>query len=316
VPTYIWYPPSGPGVPGTQFNTTAAGGHTAISTSAVNGCTAEAFYNVGTDLTPPAINAATEFILDCNNTPTVALTPSITGATTGFTYSWTVPPGALTSNLTSSLLVTNKEGNYFITVTNTINGCVNQGDYSVVGGQIIASFEPNPAKGYAPLDVTFTNNSSTSTGASSIISTWGYGDGAVTNTIVNSTIAGHTYNSAGTYSVYLKVQKGSCVDTTLRIVIVELPSKMEIPNVFTPNGDGTNDIFRLRASNLKVVYIIIYDRWGNKVYETTSESGNFAWDGNNLQGKKCADGTYFYIIKATGSDGEEYDEKGNVSLYR
>ncbi|MGE0567592.1 MAG: gliding motility-associated C-terminal domain-containing protein, partial [Bacteroidia bacterium] len=152
--------------------------------------------------------------------------------------------------------------------------------------------------------------------ASSIISTWGYGDGAVTNTIINSTAAAHTYTASGTYSVILKVEKGSCIDTALRIIRVDIPSKLEIPNVFTPNGDGSNDIFRLRASNLKEIHIIIYDRWGNKVYETTSNSGNFAWDGNNLQNKKCADGVYFYILNATGNDGEEFEHTGNVSLFR
>ncbi|MGE0568578.1 MAG: gliding motility-associated C-terminal domain-containing protein, partial [Bacteroidia bacterium] len=207
-------------------------------------------------------------------------------------------------------------GNYFVLVTNTINGCIAIGEYLVIPGGINADFVPSPTEGFAPLEVTFTNNSSTSTGASSIISTWGYGDGVITNTILNSSVSAHTYTSSGTFSVILTVQKGSCIDTAMRVIRVDIPSKLEIPNVFTPNGDGTNDIFRLRASNLKEVYVIIFDRWGNKVYETTSETGNFGWDGKNLSGKECADGTYFYIIKATGADGEEYEMKGNVSLYR
>jgi gliding motility-associated-like protein len=61
---------------------------------------------------------------------------------------------------------------------------------------------------------------------------------------------------------------------------------------------------------------MIFDRWGNRVYEVTSETGNFAWDGKNLQGKDCADGTYFYVITAKGKDEVEYEQKGNVSLYR
>jgi len=91
---------------------------------------------------------------------------------------------------------------------------------------------------------------------------------------------------------------------------------MEVPNVFTPNGDKSNDIFRLRGSSLKEIYIIIFDRWGNKVYEVASDTGNFAWDGNNQAGKPCSDGVYFYIIKAKGEDAKEYDLRGNVSLFR
>jgi gliding motility-associated-like protein len=95
-----------------------------------------------------------------------------------------------------------------------------------------------------------------------------------------------------------------------------LGSAMEIPNVFTPNGDGANDIFRLRGSSLQEISIKIYDRWGTLVYEVTSDTGNFAWDGNNQLGKKCADGVYFYVIKAKGKDDKEFEQKGNVSLFR
>jgi gliding motility-associated-like protein len=188
--------------------------------------------------------------------------------------------------------------------------------YEVIGGGIEASFIADPDFGFSPLPVTFINTSAASTNSSNIISVWGYGDGVVTPTMMNSSVTGHTYQAAGTYTVYLKVQKGSCIDTAMRIVRVELPSKLEIPNVFTPNGDKSNDIFRLRATNLAKIYIIIYDRWGNKVYEVTSETGNFAWDGTNFQGKECSDGTYFYILKAEGKDGTEFEHKGNVSLFR
>ncbi len=316
VPTFVWYPPVGQALPGTQFNSTAPGTHTAISTSAINGCTANATYLVAVDLTPPALEIVPAFTLDCATNPSVVLTPSITGPTTGFTYSWTVPAGALTSALTGSALTSNKVGGYMLVVTNTINGCVNQAFYQVVEGGIKADFYADPNYGFVPMNVTFHNTSSTSTGASNIISTWGYGNGAVTQTVLNTVNTQITYTASGTYMVYLKVQKGSCIDTAIRTVIVELPSKLEVPNVFTPNGDKSNDVFRLRSSNLKEVYIIIFDRWGNKVYEVTSDTGNFAWDGNAQTGKECADGVYFYIIKAEGKDGQEYDLRGNVSLFR
>jgi gliding motility-associated-like protein len=91
---------------------------------------------------------------------------------------------------------------------------------------------------------------------------------------------------------------------------------MEVPNIFSPNKDGVNDFFRLVASNLAEVSVVIYDRWGNKVYETESATGNFAWDGKNLQGKDCAPGVYFYIINAKGKDDKPYEKKGNVTLVR
>ncbi len=316
VPTYVWFPPVGNALPGTQFNSTAAGTHTAISTSVVNGCTYSATYNVASDLVPPALEFSLPFILDCNTNPTVLITPTITGSTVGLTYTWTVPAGALTSNLNALNLTSNIIGNYFISITNTINGCSSQGMFQVNEGGIKANFIAEPMFGYAPLSVTFTNTSSTSTGNTSITSTWGFGNGDIYKNIPNNVLTSATYSAPGTYSVILLVKKGTCTDQITKIIQVEIRSKMEIPNVFTPNGDGSNDIFRLIGSSLKEVYIGIYDRWGRMVYELTSETGNFGWDGKDQTGRNCADGAYFYVIKATGKDGVEYETKGNVSLFR
>lgn len=317
VPTYTWYPPSGNSQEGTSYNTTVAGSHTAISISTINGCTTNATYNVGIDLNPPALNATSDFTLDCSNNPTVAITPSITGSTSGFTYSWTVPYGAITSNLTSSLLISNSIGVYRVLVTNTVNGCKNISIHNVVPGQLNADFIPSVVQGFAPLTVTFNNTSSTSTGASSIQCLWSFGNGVVTpSNVLNTSNQSATYTSAGTYSVVLFATKGSCKDSAMKLIVVDLPSKLEVPNVFTPNGDKVNDIFRLRSSNLKEIEAKIFDRWGNMVYNVISETGNISWDGKNLQGKECADGTYFYIIKGIGKDDADYDLKGNVTLIR
>jgi hypothetical protein len=204
----MWYPPVGGGVGGTSFNTTVPGSHTAIATSITNGCTTTATYNVASDFTPPPIGPAPVFTLDCANNPTVAIFPSITGTTTGFTYSWTVPAGAIASNLTSSMVVSNVPGSYFVLVTNTINGCAIIQDYVVGPGSIKADFIATPDQGFIPLVVTFSNTSSTSVGASSIISTWSYGNGAITQTVMNNVLTSATYTASGTYSVMLSVRMG------------------------------------------------------------------------------------------------------------
>jgi gliding motility-associated-like protein len=114
----------------------------------------------------------------------------------------------------------------------------------------------------------------------------------------------------------LFTSKGQCVDSTAKLITVDIPSKLEVPNVFTPNGDGNNDLFFVRMANLTALKISIYDRWGNLVYEVENSSGNVEWDGKNQYGKESAEGTYFYIMTATGKDGKSYDTKGTVNLFR
>jgi gliding motility-associated-like protein len=317
VPTYTWIPPIGDTKPGSSYNTTAPGSHTAISVSSVNGCSTSATYVVASDFTPPALSPAPNFTLDCSNNPTVLIIPVITPTAGPYTFTWTAPPDVLISNPFGRNLLANLTGLYKLAVTNTVNGCVAFETYYVVPGDIKADFIPSVNSGFAPLQVTFNNTSQTSTGASSINCLWSFGNGVATPSIVSNTISPTvTYSTAGTYSVLLQVSKGGCTDTAMKIIVVEVPSKLEIPNVFTPNGDKVNDIFRVIASNLSEIDAQIYDRWGNLVYSVVSETGNIAWDGKNLQGKDCPSGTYFYVIKAKGKDGEEYNEKGNVSLFR
>jgi gliding motility-associated-like protein len=95
-----------------------------------------------------------------------------------------------------------------------------------------------------------------------------------------------------------------------------LPSSLKVPNIFSPNGDGVNGLFFLNTSNLTEITFEIYNRWGNRVYSLTSDTGNIEWDGSNQYGDPTAEGTYYYIVRAKGSDGEQYDQKGTITLVR
>ena len=69
----------------------------------------------------------------------------------------------------------------------------------------------------------------------------------------------------------------------------------EIPNVITPNGDGNNDYFTTNYAQLyNDVHLIVFNRWGRKVYETFSYQND--WNGVNNSGKGLADGTYYYVL--------------------
>ena len=86
-----------------------------------------------------------------------------------------------------------------------------------------------------------------------------------------------------------------------------------IPNIFSPNGDGQNDILYIRGQGIDAVHIMIYNRWGEKVFES-SDIGK-GWDGT-FKGKKCPAGVYFYVGDITFKNGEKLVRKGDVSLVR
>jgi gliding motility-associated-like protein len=95
---------------------------------------------------------------------------------------------------------------------------------------------------------------------------------------------------------------------------VSAVSSIRVPNIFTPNNDKLNDVFQISTMNITYLNCRIYDRWGGKVYELVSDYDS--WDGRNNTGQTCADGVYFYILKAIGSDGKSYSKTGFIQLSR
>ncbi|MBV6485928.1 MAG: hypothetical protein KFKLKKLM_02540 [Flavobacteriales bacterium] len=179
---------------------------------------------------------------------------------------------------------------------------------NVIVGGVTASIAATPTTGFMPLDVVFSNNSST---GPTVTYDWNFGDGTPSS---NSSEPTHTYNDLGNYVATLIVSDGVCSDTATVTIEVIGQSTIIIPNVFTPNGDGSNDVFTVEGTNLKSVEGEIFNRWGQKMFDWKHVKGY--WDGRTQSGAEAPDGTYFYIIKATGMDGVEYFKKGGFSLIR
>ena len=92
-------------------------------------------------------------------------------------------------------------------------------------------------------------------------------------------------------------------------------SKMDVPNAFSPNGDGINDIFKVKDGyqSLTEFHAYIFNRWGQKLYEWSDPAGG--WDGT-FNGHEAKQGVYFVLIKAKGADGIQYNIKRDVNLLR
>ena len=93
-----------------------------------------------------------------------------------------------------------------------------------------------------------------------------------------------------------------------------LPAAIVIPNVFTPNGDGVNDVFFPIMTSFKDANCVIYDRWGAKIFEL--KTVNDKWNGETEDGKLCPNGTYFYLFKGEDLMKKNYLLKGYVQLLR
>ena len=89
---------------------------------------------------------------------------------------------------------------------------------------------------------------------------------------------------------------------------------INIPNVFTPDGDGINDVFYISNNGFKEFQIEIFNRWGVKVFE--SMSPNIKWDGRSTAGIELSEGTYYYVLKAISKTDTDYSTTGFISLYR
>ena len=240
-----------------------------------------------------------------------------------FIYTWTAPPSATFGPLGVNGKVTSKgdstsanlSGEYKVTVVNPLTGCVSQESRDVITGSLTVAIDADQVSGYAPLTVNFTNLSK-STNNASITSVWSFGTG-VNQTFTSVAPTSMVYNQPGTYTVTLFARKGTCLESAQKIIKVEVPSRVAIPNVFTPNNDGVNDFFTLQlADNLSELRVVIYDRWGHLVYELISDGRNISWDGKNQYGKEVPEGTYFYTLKATGKDDKPYDNHGTINLFR
>jgi gliding motility-associated-like protein len=307
-----------------QYSANVAGPYTLTVQDNKNGCYGTKTYTVLENKQPPVLSPVNGTVVLGCAAASVGLVPNIIGGNTNHKFWYRIyPDNAAFSPLSAIVgpmgtsngtVYVDQPGYYSYVVTNTLTGCKTIGTFSVIGGNLIANFTPNSTSGFAPLTVNFTNNSG-STSTTSITSVWSFGNGVAQTTTTNISPS-TTYTAPGTYTVYLTAQQGACFDTAMKVIRVDIPSKLEVPNVFTPNGDGSNDEFFLKIQNVTEITAYIYDRWGNKVYEVSSNTGNIAWDGKSIDGKECAAGTYFYIIKGKGKDGAEYDQKGNVSLYR
>lgn len=220
------------------------------------------------------------------------------GGTSPYNYVWSNND----ANATASNLAV---GSYSVTVTDA-NGCTETESFSIS--------QP------LPLTVSIQDSFEVLLGNSVVLSpVYGGSDSLFFNwnpsTFLNdASIDTPTARPFVTTSYTITISDtNQCEASTSTTVFVNDSLKIYIPNIFSPNADGVNDVFYIYANAVKDVFFTIYNRWGEKVFE--SKDMAIGWDGN-YKGKLASEGVYTYSVQFIFLNYTQQKKKGSVTLVR
>ena len=286
---YLW----SNGKIGTTISGFASGVYTVTVTDA-NSCMLTKTVTV---LSSIALNAVlTQTNVMCNGQCTGTALVALTGGTQPYFYLWT---GGQTTSLISALCA----GNYLLIATDN-KGC------TVL--QTVTITEPNA------ISIAINSNPDTiRKGESTTLTATGGGkyrwtpSASLSCSSCANTVATPTLTT--TYCVVV-TDGNSCSDSACITITVELScGTIFIPNAFSPNDDGENDVLSIMGNCIKVLDFTIYDRWGEKVFETKDVFNG--WDGS-YKHKPLSSGMFVYYMEAVLSNGEKINKRGNITLVK
>ena len=156
-------------------------------------------------------------------------------------------------------------------------------------------------------DTTYFEISDTLNGAYAL--DWG---GDIEPIIDGLTLVTYEFIAPATYTFTLSVYEDATGTTFTRTKTFNIRDVIVVPNVFTPNGDGANDLFVISANGVNVLEISIFSRSGAMVY--SAKSPIIVWDGRNSSGSEMSEGIYYYILKS--DDAAVPDQTGFIQMYR
>jgi gliding motility-associated-like protein len=166
------------------------------------------------------------------------------------------------------------------------------------------TYSPNP-----PLENTPVQFFNAATGATNYL--WNFGDGDTLHTTSQNPIT-HIFNETRKYTTCLiAINDYGCMDTSCQDVQAKVVPVLDVPNAFTPNGDGINDYVYVRGFGISKMMWRIYNRWGAVVFETGDRKQG--WDGT-YKGKLQPKEVYTYVLDVEFSDGTKYQKTGDITL--
>jgi gliding motility-associated-like protein len=230
----------------------------------------------------------------------------------GQTFQWDFGDGG-TSNQINPTHLYNVSGTYTITmIANDPNTC-NKTDTTRFTINVFSlpksnfNFAPDPPLENTP--TTFTNLSS----PDAILFFWKFGDGDTLLTTSRANVL-HQYNATGSFSTCLTVSNvAGCADSVCRLVRAVVNPAVDVPNAFTPLSGDVNSKIMVRGFGISKMRFIIWNRWGQKVFETNDRFAG--WDGK-FKGAVQPMDVYAYTLEVEFFDGTKATKKGDITLIR
>ena len=220
-----------------------------------------------------------------------------------YSYNWTALGGTITSGQGTNQIGVNWNGNTTgivqVIITDPLTSCASN------SGIFTTNFYPVPVAGIsATYPNLYTGTIINLNDSSSGEVAWNWDFGNTYNSTNENTQT--VYNQTGTYTITLVVENEyGCLDSTTYELTIG--GKVVIPNVFTPNNDGSNDYFEILG--LDKYNIVILTRWGQTLF--SGNENTVFWDGTTPAGENVPEGTYFFVLTA-----DNLEEKGALTLFR
>lgn len=227
---------------------------------------------------------------------------SASGGTGAYTYTWdpNVSNAANASNLAA--------GNYTVIVTDA-NGCSSSETFTVGQSDSIPTFIV-PSSGTITQGGSIILNVETDPTSTITSYTWSPSEGLSCTDCPNPTASP---TETTTYTVVIITDDGCIGEAQITIVVDEPCGETYLPTMFSPNNDGVNDEFCVLGNCVIGVELNIYNRWGERVFQTTDPTQ--CWRGNH-RGKPVNTGVYAYKARIFLNNGTELGESGNITLVR
>nr|MDQ3048443.1 PKD domain-containing protein [Bacteroidota bacterium] len=281
---------------------------TTYTVTVTDGCGVSVTGTIPVTVNPlPVIDLSPQSAVACNEVTMNFMDNSTTNSGAG--YSWAFGDGGSSAHVSPSHTYTSS-GNYVIHVTVTSSfGCVNTASTSanvIVNAGTHAQFTTEAMDGTV-ISPTYKFISSSTNAA---YHHWYFGDGGM-STLVNPT---HTYPDKGEYLVKLVTTTAEgCVDSVSIPLEIRPVFTLYIPNAFTPDGNGNNDYFIPKGAEINEFSMMIFDRWGEMIFQSNDLSKG--WDGKANNGSNIAQqGVYVYKISVRDFEQRYHAYTGHVTL--